>query len=176
MLYSSAINYLKVLQNESKALCDGFGIPVTGNPFGHNDARDAFRHAYSSAVVAYENSALISQILGDLNELKGEMALKKKDRQSNEELNMDLWNNRIGREIGQNATSREEIAQKVYEALQNGSLITSLSDTRDWGGLTYGAPLNSLTPIGTAEAAFAAAAVAQRRDPLVVDLDGDAWT
>ena len=89
---------------------------VTGRPIkrrpdgklaeGSNDALDAFRHAYTSAAITQEHGALIALIAGHANEIKG--ALKGQD---SKERNMDNWNNAVGRDIGEVADSRDEIAE-----------------------------------------------------------------
>jgi len=56
---------------EAKAYADQFDIPISldpngePRPFGYNDARDAFRHAYSSAVIGFEYSLYASKLAGD---------------------------------------------------------------------------------------------------------------
>lgn len=109
---------------------------------------------------------------------------------------MDYWNNAAGRQIGLEASSVDEIGLKVYQAIQNGGLITDLGDTRQWEepGLyeTLDDVLNntsnlqwinqlfdggmSADEISDLEDSFtlAASATAPRRyDPLTLDLDGD---
>jgi len=49
-----------------------------------------------------------------------------RDGQSNEELNMDLWNNKIGRELGSDpANAGKSIDEIMQEAIKNGLLQTS---------------------------------------------------
>ena len=90
--------------------------------FADNDI-EAFRHAYVSGVFAQEYSEKIADILGWLNEWDsvGSPAGG---------TNMDLWNNKVGRKLGLKAKSRNELADLVKKALENGELIVSLDDPR----------------------------------------------
>ena len=45
--------------------------------------------------------------------------------------NMDYWNNYVGRQIGRKSSSRDEIAEKVAEALNKGGLIIDKTGTVD---------------------------------------------
>jgi len=85
---------------------------------GHNDCRDAFRHAYWNALMATHSESDAKQI-GDSHERTSVGPYK--------ETYMDLYNNKVGREIGAaNANKRhEEIAALVEQALAEGRLITS---------------------------------------------------
>jgi hypothetical protein len=166
MIYSPAEiqKYLNSLQQESKGLCDELGIPITdNNPLGHNDQRDAFRHAYASAIAAYEHGWELSLLGGYYREITSPNELN--------ELCMDLWNNRVGREIGANATSREEIAQKVWETLQNNQLITGLDDPRI---SLSGMVLPHMLPTNRMDKTrqfYTDATVT--RSPIILDLDGN---
>ena len=77
-------------------------------PQGHNDAVDAFRHAYVSAALAQDYTAFLSKIAGDDFENKGDAK-----GQLPKERNMDDWNNAVGREIGSSTDTREEIKEAV---------------------------------------------------------------
>ena len=66
---------------------------------------------------------------GDAYEIYGDL---KRDQPSKDR-NMDEWNNAVGRNIGKNSSTRDEIAERVYEALNNGELITDPStDIREY--------------------------------------------
>ncbi len=51
---------------------------------------------------------------------------------------MDLWNNAVGRKYGIQLGSRRELADRIKAALENGELITSPNDQREYSAdLTY---------------------------------------
>ena len=137
------------------------------NEYGHNDAVDAYRHAYVSAVMTYDSNKFVAYILGTAHEIKGELF----GNQPAGQRNMDLWNNSQGRDIGSAASSREVIAQNVFDSLQNGNLITGTPQysptLSGWFGIsgisnlinTLYLQFKSWTP--------------PRTDPLVLDLDND---
>jgi hypothetical protein len=108
------------LEFESSQKADELGIPVSnGNWFGHNDPRDAFRHAYSSAILTFEYGSTVAYTAGAVNEWIGALW-----SQPSYEAGMDTQVNTVGRRIGQNVRSRDEIAQRVYAALAEGKLIS----------------------------------------------------
>ncbi|HEX8404353.1 MAG TPA: hypothetical protein VF670_07030 [Duganella sp.] len=81
---------------------------------------DAFRHAFVSAEMTRIYGAGTAKFLGDMNEIKGQFT----QGQPHQEKNMDLWNNKAGRDIGSHTSSAEQTARKVMNALENGALIT----------------------------------------------------
>lgn len=85
-----------------------------------NGEWDAFRHAYVSAEMTRIYGAGTAKFLGDMNEIKGQFV----NGQPHQEKNMDLWNNKAGRDIGANSSSPAETAHRVKNALENGALIT----------------------------------------------------
>ena len=93
---------------------------------GHNDALDAFRHAYVSGRVTQlaADNQWISQHFGDQREIG--------PGHSNDpyEHRMDLWNNEIGRRIGDEVFTKEELARRLAQELNNGDLVADLSDQR----------------------------------------------
>jgi len=91
-----------------------------------NNDIDAFRHAYASGVFTQEFSEEIANILGQFNEIKGDL-----NDQPEDQRNMDLWNNKIGREYGKKATSKEELAELLKKALENEELIITNDQTKD---------------------------------------------
>ena len=78
--------------------------------------------------------------MGTSHELLGNII----NNQDPKESNMDTWNNAVGREIGLEVKNEikgknysqqkidDLIAEKVYDRLKNGELITDLNDTRDY--------------------------------------------
>ena len=142
----------------------------TFKPQGLNDALDAYRHAYVSAVMTRDYKKIVAHVAGTGHEVKGELF----GGQPAGERNMDLWNNSKGRDIGSAAPSRTAIAQNVYNALQNGELITTLADTRKSSELyaEYRGVNTLLSAINNLYLQFKSW-VPPRTDPLVLDLDND---
>jgi len=121
--YQYAEEALKYAANLNVPHCNPRdGYTLTSNP--HNDCRDAFRHAYWSALMATHSVSDAKQI-GDSHE--------RTRPGSYEETHMDLHNNKVGREIGAaNAKkTHQEIAALVAQALKEGRLITSLEFVPD---------------------------------------------
>ena len=94
----------------------------------HNNDVDAFRHSYVSGVMAQQWSVGIAELMGVAVEWLG--------RNPENQKNMDLWNNSIGRKYGKQAKSREELAELLKQALENGEFIISLDDARKYEGKT----------------------------------------
>ncbi|MDD5586000.1 MAG: calcium-binding protein [Alphaproteobacteria bacterium] len=121
------LNKFQFLTNAATAAADALGMPPGS---GVDDARDAFRHAYISAETTRLFGSDAARILGDLNELKADLA----GTQSAAAKNMDLFNNEVGRALGDVSTSAEDSAQRAFDAFNNGGLITDLSDGRQSSG------------------------------------------
>ena len=107
-----------------------------------NNDVDAFRHAYTSGIIVQEyKNSFIADILGQANEIF-------RPNNPKEQVNMDLWNNAIGRKYGKETTSRKELADKLKKALENGELIISPKDPRKYKEDNYKIdPLNSVVVI-----------------------------
>lgn len=117
-LFIDILNFQKKgLRNRSSEISDYLGIKVHRG-VGHNEPRDAFRHAYSSAITAHKYGARITAVLGEINE-----RIADDKGQHPAERYMDSINNRIGIEIGMKARNEQEIIKMVYQALQDGRLI-----------------------------------------------------
>jgi len=119
-----------------------------GAGMGHNDAADAFRHAYWSYRMTEEYGASLAQQIGDRHESQGLRDAGKITRPQlyggslnthvapNGELLKDLFNNHLGREIylrsagadeGEELTDaekRERATQRILAALDRGDLQT----------------------------------------------------
>lgn len=93
---------------------------------GHNDALDAFRHAYTSGRVTQIalGQQWIARRFGDDAEIG--------PAHPNDpyEHRMDLWNNEIGRRLGDATGNADALASNAFRALRNGELITRLDDVR----------------------------------------------
>lgn len=81
---------------------------------GRNDETDAFRHCMWSG--------LISKRISHSEALKFTTMHEMQDGNDFAEKSMDLHNNKIGAEIGQNVGSERSIADECYKALQQGKL------------------------------------------------------
>ncbi len=101
----------------------------------HNDSVDAFRHAYSSAIMTLEWGELADSLLGLAHELK--------HKNPTDERMMDLYNNEVGRDIATNFLSnienskfkgeyaiKERIAQEIAQAVKDNKTVNSLDDKR----------------------------------------------
>ncbi|OPH35828.1 helix-turn-helix domain-containing protein, partial [Moraxella equi] len=166
-----------------KEVFNGEAAHYWGSDTGWNDSSDAFRHAYVSARFAQMTGEHTANILGMFNEV-----ISKSD--DSRDAAMDVWNNKVGAEIGSkyemtDEYAPEKIANDIKKALDNGLLVTDFEkDPRTNGKLQefldknrYNNPFDDL-PDDLAEA-FAKWAGINRSgfhyfyDPIVLDLDGD---
>lgn len=99
--------------------------------FEDNDV-DALRHAYVSGVFTQEYGEYLADLFGRLNEKFPGGGVSS----SNSELsmNMDLWNNSVGRKYGKKTKSREKLFTLLLQALKRGEFIIDLSDPRKYKG------------------------------------------
>ena len=141
----------------------GFFIPQ-----GNGDEVDAFRHTYVSAMMAQNFGRCIAYALGEANEIKGDILDNQKERYRN----MDEWNNAEGRKIGLNTTTREEIKNAVWKALNDGVLIKNTKDSRTYQQGNEGICVRIFEYL-VYESWSEAKNWVERRDPLALDLDGD---
>lgn len=124
---------IRTLEKDSNGKIDpaSFGL--------ENNDVDAFRHACVSGVLTIEYNEMAADILGRLNEyLTLDLYSNSKDPRS---LNMDLWNNSIGRKYGKISKTQEDLFKFIHKALRNGELIISLDDTRKYTGKDH-SPVN----------------------------------
>lgn len=106
-------------------------INVTAPGLQDNDV-DAFRHAYVSGVFKQEYGEAAAEVFGRLNEfLSFDLYSNSKNPRA---LNMDLWNNEVGRKYGAKAKDRKELLVKIHKALKRGELIEHPSDKRNFKG------------------------------------------
>jgi len=105
-------------------------VDNTASGLVDNDV-DAFRHAYVSGRYTQEYGEAAAKVAGDLQELFP--GGSSNPQNSDAAKNMDKWNNDIGRKYGKKAKSREELAELLKKALENGELIISLDDSRKFG-------------------------------------------
>lgn len=152
---------------------------------GFTDFRqiDAFRHTVWQAAMTQAYGEAWAQGAGDLNEILG--ALTKQSEPTDR--NMDPWNNREGREIGQEAANQgltdEQLYETIAEAVRNGRLVADhKNDLRVdpkyfWELSLIPTPIiayERLKEIGnTINTLYLSARNFFWRDPLALDLDGD---
>ena len=97
-------------------------------------AWDAFRHAYASAAMSKDYGRLAAHLFGDANEVRGDLS---RPPQISYSKHMDRWNNAIGRRLADGAADKDEIAQRIQDALKKGDLITDPhQDARYYTGPT----------------------------------------
>lgn len=89
-------------------------INLSASGFHDNDV-DAFRHAFVSGVFTQEYGETAADVFGRLNEFFG--ADLYSSSQNPGELNMDLWNNCIGRKYGEKTKNRRALLKMVIAAL-----------------------------------------------------------
>lgn len=106
-------------------------IDPTAHGLVDNDI-DAFRHAYVSGVFTQVYSEETADTFGRINEYSPLSWYS--DAKNPDSLNMDLWNNAIGRKYGKKAKDRKELFKLIHEALNNGELIVEPSDKRKYEG------------------------------------------
>lgn len=97
--------------------------------FSNNDV-DAFRHAYVSGVITIEYSSTTADILGRLNELVPSLS----PNSDQNEVNMDLFNNHVGRQYAKKRKSRARLLDALHQALKTHELITDPADMRQYKG------------------------------------------
>lgn len=100
---------------------------------GHNDAADAFRHAFASAKMTLRYGETAADVMGALHEYHGNFG-----GQPEKECGMDMWNNKAGRTVASrlpSGASDEQIGNAVMDSLKRGELIVALSDPRTAQGL-----------------------------------------
>ncbi len=99
---------------------------IDSGAFSNNDV-DAFRHAYVSGVCTQKYYEISANLLGQFNELLGDLIHK----QPPEQKNMDLWNNQVGRSYGNSTNSRNDLADALKKELKSGGLITTTNQDDD---------------------------------------------
>jgi len=52
-------------------------------------------------------------------------------------LNMDLWNNAVGRKYGKKTKNRKELLNRIHKALKEGELVVNPDDPRKYKGASH---------------------------------------
>ena len=125
-LINKAVDYSKIYNLERKT------------KLGSDDETDAFRHAFMQADLVLKTNPYIAKKIGELYEQHGNSYKGSYYTVSDNQHNMDYWNNQIGLEIGEevkniiegreNQYSKKQIedmvASKIIKRMQKGDLIT----------------------------------------------------
>jgi hypothetical protein len=90
---------------------------------------DALRHSYVSAVYVIEYGEDTAELLG--RRLREYFTISPNELNS---LNMDLWNNSVGRKYGKKFQRGEELFDALLKALKSGELIIDPKDPRKYRG------------------------------------------
>lgn len=133
-------DFTDIMLRDTAKFQEKYGFEVGSNGSAHNNESDAFRHAYMQAYLTLRLGEIPAKILGKYHEIDGNM----RNNQDRAEETMDLHNNSVGREIGNELKKehknekinpdsteiKEIIAKKVAERMQAGKLILDPSGRR----------------------------------------------
>ena len=133
-------DFTDIMLRDTTKFQEKYGFEVGSNGSAHNNESDAFRHAYMQAYLTLRLGEIPAKILGKYHEIDGNM----RNNQDRAEETMDLHNNSVGREIGNELKKehknekinpdsteiKEIIAKKVAERMQAGKLILDPSGRR----------------------------------------------
>ena len=143
--YRNREEFNKYIHNETVKYQRQYGFEMgTGEHATWNNEADAFKHAYMQAVLSIDNNDSVSAIAGYHHEIFGKETI-------NGERNMDLWNNKIGREIVQDMRreygdswqymseemKKDIAAKRIIYKMKQGELITNPSDKRSFWKMKY---------------------------------------
>lgn len=122
------IGFFKYYVNKSKKFAQNFGLKDSMEI-------DAFRHAWTSANITFKHGTILAKILGDCNDYLNIFTKLP-------HANMDLWNNKKGRELGRLAKKNKiqihEIPELIKKAFDSNLLIKDPEkDTRKYGGFAF---------------------------------------
>ena len=129
---------IRALTKDSEGKIDPTALGLADNDI------DAFRHAYVSGVFTQVYSESTADIFGRINEHSPVSWYS--DAKNPGSLNMDLWNNAIGRKYGKKTKDREELLKLIHEALKKGELIVEPKDERKYEGKVSN-PINKTKPV-----------------------------
>ena len=107
-----------------------------------NNEGDAFKHTYMQADLTFKFGGSVATVPGYVHEIQNLW-----DGNPKNETNMDLWNNKVGRQIGLDVARQmrkkynvgekknwqeidDEIAKRIMEKMRSGELITNPNDAR----------------------------------------------
>jgi hypothetical protein len=129
--------YLSKAANEANLLADVHGLPRQRNDDpdkSNHHRRNALHHSYTSAILARHHGSKPSESLGNLLEHVTAAIYGRRDPRLARDSWKDLWNNAIGRQIGeyvrQHNLSQYDLEQLIMQAYWRGDLISSMGDSR----------------------------------------------
>jgi hypothetical protein len=114
-IYQLIDTHLKKLPKNSDGTINEFT-----SDFQDNDV-DALRHAYVSGVFTQEYNELAADLFGRLNEYFPGGGTSSPNSENS--INMDLWNNSVGRKYGKKSKPRKVLFKNLIKALKNDELI-----------------------------------------------------
>lgn len=118
---------------------------VDPKAFGlENNDVDAFRHAHVSGVFTQVYNKGAADIFERINKYSPFSWYSNAKNPGS--LNMDLWNNAMGRKYGKKAKDRKKLLKLIHEVLKNGELIIEPSDKRKYES-NKSDPINKSKPI-----------------------------
>lgn len=136
--YMNREEFNKYIHNQTVKYQRQYGFEMgTGEHATWNNEADAFKHAYMQADIAIHDNNFKAASLGYWHEFEGKETIPG-------ERNMDLWNNKIGREVVQDMKQesgdswkymseemkKDMAAEKIVKLMREGELITHPSDPR----------------------------------------------
>ena len=120
--------YTKHLNKRVEYYWNIYNFDMSPNHTSHNNEGDAFKHCYMQAELTLWLGKNIAKYIGDKHEDKPDNPPKEKE--------MDLHNNAVGRQIGENIKEliwlwmftkyQDVIAEEIIHAMNNGALITKV--------------------------------------------------
>lgn len=138
--YKNREDFNKYIHSETVKYQRQYGFEMgTGEHATWNNEADAFKHAYMQAVLSIDYGNAASTVAGYKHEIEGKETIPG-------ERNMDLWNNKIGREVVQDMKhdygdtwkymtedmKKDMAAKRIIYLMKEGDLITHPSDPRQF--------------------------------------------
>ena len=136
--YKNREDFNKYIHNETVRYQRQYGFEMgTSEHATWNNEADAFKHAYMQAVLSIDYGDIASTVAGYKHEIECKETIPG-------ERNMDLWNNKIGREVVQDMKresgeswkylteemKKDIAAKRIIHLMREGELITHPSDPR----------------------------------------------
>jgi hypothetical protein len=143
-MIADPITLKREMEREAYLLIDRYYRRLPKNPDGSIDTLsegfqdndvDALRHAFVSGVFTQEYGATAADLFGRINEYFS--TITSSGGNSDSAMNMDLWNNAVGRRYGKRCKSRKALFERIIKALEDGELILHPSDKRNYTGLPF---------------------------------------
>ena len=126
--------YTQNLRDEANAIAKDQGFDSESQDLQQSLKADAFRHAYTSAEITRllgggRYGEDVARMGGDAVEIASP-GNREPGAEAIRDRNMDLLNNRTGRENGRTSTSKEDSIRKTMESLERGDLVTDPNNDR----------------------------------------------